>query len=509
MSENESTNSPDYGKLDLILEYRDLMDKGDEKLVTNLLAQTTTDTLGWDTTYVIKANDANRVLTKYHVWDTMNPFSATLGPGFSISNGTFGPWQITSGGAGQDLHMSVEVPSATFNKQNTVVPISNMTCIIEVKLNFLPQPSSTTSSGTLNNLKVKLTSDSTTDPVVSVTELRFSGTAPSAVDRALIQGTMAQWFNDNLDKFTHVFASVNLGERADKASFQWLKPTDVGYAYFESAGIGYFGVLNQVLNHSASGLSYELGPGSIPSGAKAGFNISQTLFLEQLVLPGMKFGFDGTTDSDFTMAALNTQITNVNEITMKPVVSNGSTYHPKIKPGDLTLDIQGSAIHIRAVAETLVSPGIWAITESETWQEIVLGTKPDGSQTLTYNLINSTSKHHVKKADWVKAIEITAMVLSACAEIGAAILKKIAGEITKMVVAAIIVGILLGVGSAVASMIATIVADPLGANTPGIDLVVSNATDPITWDAAGSDFTLTHVLLNGAFQLGGDPGINA
>jgi len=507
-------NSEDVLKdQEVILQFPKLMKGNDprQSFDTKLLAVTVqVDNLGWDTTYVITAAHANTILAKHKLWP--QTFQHEAQPGYPIS-GDFGLWQIAPGGNGQNLKFSTKVPTATLTTLTGTVPIQNMTCTFMITLDLLPQPSLTASAkgGTPMQWKVRTKAVSSTEPVVTMPTLTFDGPAPSFANQMFIVGNMWEWFQANIAQFTHVFATVNLNERADKESFQWVKPTFTGYAYYGTSDteLGHFGVLNQVLNNSAEGVTYELGPGTIPTGAKASFNISQPMFLEKLVLPGCKYAFaDGATDADFEMTAENTTISNKGEINMKPVTYGGIDYTPVIeKAGDFKVTVHGEDIQVYVLAKTTVSPGIYAYVEITSHQRMVLANKPDGSQTLIYQQIRDPDlKHWTKLSEGVIITVIVLGIIAGLCEAGGALARKIVGEYTKKIIAAIIIGIVLGIGVATIELIEKVLADAVGKDTPALDLIVSNSTDPIQWDTTASKFTLQTAGLNGVLQLGGDPG---
>src|SRR5690606_38945377 len=113
------------------------------------------------------------------------------------------------------------------------------------------------------------------------------------------------WLTDNLQEFNHVFSAVDINVRADKDSFQWIKPTKIGYAVNAPTDVPVddyiFGVLAMTEGRQGTNLSNEISPNIIPENANAGFLISQERFLNKILMPGVYVMFYGASASDFTM----------------------------------------------------------------------------------------------------------------------------------------------------------------------------------------------------------------
>jgi hypothetical protein len=140
---------------------------------------------------------------------------------------------------------------------------------------------------------------------------------------ALIGQAFSQFLNANLGLIDAVFNTVNLDIQADVASFQCLKPTSVGCAYYEASGEtnidnAIFAVLCMVNSNSSSANSFEISPGATPVNAQSGFSVGLGAFLGNMVLPSLPVSIgNGAQLSYFAVSAENTEVINTQTIPMQ------------------------------------------------------------------------------------------------------------------------------------------------------------------------------------------------
>ena len=285
-----------------------------QNLCSNVVVPPTTgkaDTYNWDTAYGITFEKVNASITRAK--SSPPNFKGIYFDGFSGNkyeiSADFGPWQL-SGGSGDLLHMTLPLTNGTVTPQNGGNPTAySGSASIEVKLEWIPQPDATASSGN-NHLKIKLTSNPDDSPIVSVESVDVT---PKGVSDG-VQTVLEDWLLANLQQFNHVFSVVDLGAVADKAGFQWLKPTKIGYAVNTEGASDpknyVFGVLAMTEGRTSDKLPPEISPNIIPTGADAGFLISQERFLKKLLLPGMATLFKNATADDFDVDSDGTMVRN-------------------------------------------------------------------------------------------------------------------------------------------------------------------------------------------------------
>jgi hypothetical protein len=126
---------------------------------------------------------------------------------------------------------------------------------------------------------------------------------------------------------------------------------------------------------------------------------------------------------------------------------------------------------------------------------ITLGTNGKGDQTLVYNEVGSpTETHGITESASQQELERIEIILTVVASIVLAILT----DGISLAVSLAVLGILTGVDQIETKLTTAANND----DAPGMDMLVLNATAPITW-TDDQDFKLTSAGLNGCLQLGG------
>ena len=453
-------------------------------------------TYGWDTVFAMPIADVNSVIAAKKSSPTS--FQCQIQSGMSI-DGTFSDWQITQGGDGKLIHMLVPVTTISLTAQGKTFNANNLGALIEVELHYIPhteQPSDV-NQGTLHNLVLKTSSTSPSEKVVTVLNLIVPET--EVLDPMLsiyMKAGLEMWFNENLDQFEHVFATVNLNRKADQGQWEWLYPTYTGYAYIDrdSEADCLLGILCMTQNRSADSLAEQISEAAIPLGSKAGFLISAERFLTCLVMPQLATSFPGSKFSDFELYSNLLGIRNTGDLSMPPVEESGSTYHPVMKT--FNFEIDGTEVKVYGYSETDVSPGVTAWCESTHWYQITLGTNSSGEQTLVWKESQTAIENHgVNKAAWV---EITEEIATVVLVIVAAVFTA-ATDGAGAIVVALIGGLITGAAANAANIEALVAKN----DAPSMDLLVLNSTDPIKWSDS-KDFDLNYASLNESLQLGGD-----
>jgi len=452
------------------------------------------DTYDWDTVFAIKFADVNTELAK--PGSTPPSFSST-DTGVTAS-GNFGPWQL-SGGDGVLLHVTVPITSGTLPYMGTTYSLDGAVATIEIQLKDLPQPPG--ANGQPHQVVPNATA------AVSVTDLSNLPGNPGFIIQGIVIGLLDKWFNANLDQFTHTFSTVNLNEMADKEGFQWMKPTALGWAVSAQGAVAdsIFGVLSMT-DHRTAPATMQISPNAIPAGQRAGFLIAQERFLEELVLPGVPTMFPGSTAADFEIANDGTMIRNINTVNMEAVTLSGSNFTPTLPANQVQITMEASEIVVKLIkAEVDFSPGIKIMMDYTGYSAMQLSVNSKGQQILNYMQASApVVDHNVEVASWVVWTEVAASVAAAIITLGTgAVFKKVIENIVLRVVAIIItllVTELIANIGAIITAIATGDEDKL----PPVDLMVINATSPVTWPGA-TGFLLTSAGLNESFQLGGNP----
>jgi hypothetical protein len=471
------------------------------------------DTYGWDTVFAIRIDDVNASIKNKKT--SPKSFSAsTTDPQTHNKvdvNGNFSDWQITTGGSGKLIHMSTPVISLiargiladgtkaefSFNEGNFEV---------QVELEFLPHNDPPANgSGTFHNLMVKHSGQTPGEQVVTFIDAYGFGNStdgsntPFSAVQDDVESALQIWFNENLNDFEHVFATVNLNREADKGQFEWLLPTDVSYAYIDGDSLdnSILGVLCMTGGRSIEGLVQEVSPNAIPGGSRAGFLISPERFITEMLWPSMPIVYQGVTKDDFKLRSDSTGlILNNGEVTIQSMKDgDGNPHETYLRNFEISTTNQ--ILTIDATTRVTVSPGIEAFTHTVSSFDLILHNAENNKQTIFYEQVGTpVVEHWTEEGEGIKIIKIFEDIILFVAIIAVGVLTDGAG----FVLAAIVLGTLGVVTSKIPDIIGAANTD----DSPSVSLLTFNSVDPIQWSDQ-KDFKLDQVSLNCSIQLGGTP----
>lgn len=462
-------------------------------------------TNNWDTVFAANYTDLNAYIIKRMnenpneyptAWQANVPGSI-INPPYS-GKGNFGPWQLAIGvsTSGNEISMVLPLTSCTVTVNGIDYVIDGAVANASVTLNMIPDKGNSNK----NSLKVNTVGDGK-NKILTVNSVSY--TSPDSPDfEGAIAALLESWASNNLVQFQHIFAIVNLNETAAQKGFQWLKPTTTTYSFISGSDLdsSVLGVLCMVNNNPRPSGPAILDTGAIPPGSRAGFNISQNMFLTQMVLPSLPGAFD-TQASSF--AIVNDKITLASDksVKMDDVSYLGVNYTPYLT--DFSFSIDNEVIEIYSYVHVNVSPGIDSYVETTSRYTLLLGKNSKGEQSLTYLPVGSAVQHtSTTVADWVVWTEAIADIVLA---IGTAVVGNAVSAIESAVTRAIVAVIVGGVVSAIAAVLEKIpewIAGKVPDELPSIDGLITDATNSYVWGDS-ADYKLTSAQLNGSLQLGG------
>ncbi|HEU4691402.1 MAG TPA: TULIP family P47-like protein, partial [Vicinamibacterales bacterium] len=429
--------------------------------------------------------------------DTYSPIDGVNIP-YTVKVG-FGDWQVTTGGDGKNIRLSLPLLNATleFTQTGKTFSFSTGTATIEVQLHYIAHAAA--GGATSCKLVVKTVADSQDSPVVCLVTSSYEGN-PSTVQKALIDSALCTWCNANLAQFTHVFAAIDLNSTIDQNQWGFAAPNYTSYAYLDKDNLddSLFAVLCMTGDRTGENLPQHIDPNSIPTGSAGGFLVSQQRTLADLLRPAICAAYSGLTTGNFVLSSDRTTLSLRDGVTINlPAVSqSGTSYYPVLK--QMSVKANGQTLQLDSYTETVIDPfyGITAACTASHWYTLGLGTSSNG-QTLVFQQAQAPSIVHSiqQSADGAKREEIIAIV--------AGIALLILGILTDgaaFVASGLIVGLALG-----ANQIAPGVIEQINQNdSPSIDLLLVNSVKPIQWTGSKT-FTLDYASLNVSLQLGGNP----
>lgn len=320
------------------------------------------DLFGWDTVFGISYTKANQAIRDLKSTPPKFDYDDEKG---GVQKGTltgqWGDWQLTTKGDGQNLTLQCPIVQGTFTtimESGTTFAIDNTWIEIEVKLQYLDQdtptysdPTATPGTGTQKNLQIRTASSEPADPVVSIEAYSF--TFPTADDpevaAAICSAYFKEWFNQNLSQFNHVFSVLVVNQLADKDQFQWLKPTDIGYAVSstDSLDTSVFGVLAMTESRSKAQNAHQIDSRllTIAGGTHSAFAIAAPLFVKKWLMPGLLAMRLGSSEADYVLSNDGLTWANKHDIQWSTFTDKHNNPVPAYIPnGKLTLGVVGDTI---------------------------------------------------------------------------------------------------------------------------------------------------------------------
>lgn len=295
-----------------------------------MMPQSTTiaTTNNWDTVFALDFKAVNDGIAGQGRFPATFQHPENPQPTDAQISGDFSDWRLT-GGAGHILEMKMTIPTLTISMPSeTAQTRTNAEVTIQMSLQtVMGEEGSGIGGGTPVSFRTHRRSDLLANAgnyVITVTDLTWpnSGSEPDlATDGRIL---MAQYFarGDIHDEFDHTFATVNLNSRLVQkdADFSWIAPTDTSYGVIanEAMGGGTFAVLCMIKGHEAPD-HHNVSP-AILADKRAGFLLNKSVFLDNMVKPGLAVMFDRDPDDEAWVNANfvvdSDAITNRNELTL-------------------------------------------------------------------------------------------------------------------------------------------------------------------------------------------------
>lgn len=348
-------------------------------------------TKGWDVVFAVRYPALNTAINNAYKTTPQAMPSTFHGSvhgklGSSTVDGTWGVWQITTGGSGTFIQMECQITQGWYNQNQ--LDLSGYKVLIRVQLWFFDHKSDNQAgekdpSGSDTALKKALKlrvdkSDPENPPVVVSSILDNTGQPLDPGDTGTLSGPLQSWFLDNLVLFDHVFCTADITqEEANTTGLYWLKPASVAYAAAEPFDTNQltheqrldqsvFAVLHTIEGREPTGLSPSVDLNAIPIDKNAAFNLSRKSFLRHFIEPALPFVFQIDTSQCTDEASVekllkefrgNFEIDNDDkEITSKrnlnlppmqlPKDLGNKIVHPDIAAGDFSLELDGQVIRL-------------------------------------------------------------------------------------------------------------------------------------------------------------------
>lgn len=393
-------------------------------------SDTSVSTFGWDTAYVASFPVVNKAIMKQKSFPTT--FHYVDATGITI-DGTWASWQLSPGGAGQDVQLVCVAASGTASGDGQHGDLAGASVVIQVNLKTVAasdrinDPTAKKGTGNSHALLVD-TSGKGVDPAVSLLSSNYPKVS-SVLLKDVLDSVVKNYFNANIAQFNHVFAVMNLNEEADKDGFQWLKPTAFQYAVASpedgSLDNSAFGLVTMVQGHPVQPFMQQAvdvrALTQLPKGANAAFVISETMVAQNMLLRGAISTIQGSTAADFGFSSDGVSVTNVNELVWGHFQTKHGIIVPKIAKNNFTLRADDTYIYLEITdAEYVPSAGVTVhmnLTQKFTYSTV----KADNGNYVFIpdikGLGNPTVTSTVSLSKGLQILEIVAGVVAAVAGI--------------------------------------------------------------------------------------------
>ncbi len=456
-------------------------------------------TYGWDTVSAVRVPDMNRAIRD--AGSSPREFKQSLN-GMSVS-ARFDDWRVGNGGDGKILHLETPLENVVVDYEGKKYELNRVDTIVSVQLHFLPHTplkGAKAANGVVpHKLVVRTTVSDPEDTPAIVLDVQPSGQDSADIKvRAIIKLCLQEWLNSNLSSFTHIFATVNLHNMVTDAAFHWLQPTYVSYVFAASRNpqMSIFAILCRTGDRNADALIEQISPSVIPPGATAGFLLSPTRMVTDMIAPSLPNVYKALKPKDLNIDEDTLEIAYAGSVFLENIEHDGKKYDAVLESLKIRLDEK--EIVFEAQTSVNIGPGIDAICNTTARYHVGMLINKGGAKSLGYTEAVPTIQHNWTRKDKGAVFnEILLGILSAVEGLIGAALMFVPGA------QAIGAGLLIASVLTGGVLLTLKIIEAVGANdAPPIDLLVTNATQAITW-ANGTGFELTSAELNNSLQLGG------
>jgi hypothetical protein len=469
------------------------------------------DPNGWDVVSAVRIDDINAAIAAAGTSPT--EFSADIAEG-SATSGKFGAWSIAPGGNGLLINLRVPLRDVTVERNGKTATLDEAEAVVRVELEYIPggDRKMLGASGKEEEVETHLLVLRTAPDPLRLMEGLFG--APEAgkvatvlsVDRGREMGSrlysvlkvgLDQWFNDNLAAFQHVFATVNVVKAVHEETeggFDWMKPSAVSYAFGHNAADpdqSILAILCQTGGRKADGLFAQAQADMIPEGANAALCISRPRLVHDMIGKALPLAFDGLSEKDLTFSAKDTQVSVDKVVQLENVKDeDGREYSPRMEK--LKILAGETEVRVESQTRTEITKGVWSIINTVDKFRYGLGTNNKGQKTLRFERTFHDDKHQREDDPTATIWEWVARGFALLGTILLGFLTGGAFFIVAAITAVISIGVITREGIKLVK----------GNDGPGIDLMLTAATQTVTWSTA-TRFDPVFAALNGGLQIGG------
>lgn len=475
----------------------------DKELETDIRLSSPYSINGWDTVTICSVSDLNRAIESQKTYPENIDYTLTdEGIDYHLQ-ADFSPWKIIIGGDGANINLEILFSGGKFAKGMKTYTITSARAVIQVRLDYLPQPKKVADPGKYS-LKISKEVSGGLENPISV--INFTSDLSGIATNSMAQAVMSAWLNsqETLEAINILFATaqLNMGESEE---FSWLMPTYSSYAYTDvdsDPDKSKFGVLC-MLKDRMPPAEHQLPAVVFEQGNNSAFLISREVYAQYQLLPALPQAFENVSAKDFTLEDDGLSI-KAQGLDMPSVRYGAIDYYPKLDY--LKIILAETAIECRLEIHTEISPGIVAKSVVITYHGLRLG-KNDKDEPIMeyYQKEEPKISNDTEVAAWVIVTEVIANIIVAVA--GLAVGKAVE-TIVKRVLAAIITVMVCAITSTIIHVIIErVIAEGVTAAIPDITPMIKSATQYVEWPFCSRknemDFEVKKIELYGTLYFEG------
>ena len=137
-----------------------------------------------------RVSDLNRAVASQGTYPLEMDHTVSEGAFICRLSGKFSPWSVTTGGDGANINLKILFESGNFTMNETCYPITYGEAVIQVRLDYFPQPEKIADPGEYD---LKLKKENGEMRPISV--ICFESNLPSLVVESVAQTVFSEWLN--------------------------------------------------------------------------------------------------------------------------------------------------------------------------------------------------------------------------------------------------------------------------------------------------------------------------
>lgn len=291
------------------------------------------DTYGWNTAFVLRVKDANRLLAK----PASPPKRYRSVADAQTAEWSFTPWMLAEA-SGSQVAIATQFAEGRLQYGGKTVDLAGLACTITCEMALKPV---TRGRGDPSGTH-KLDPAQTVARTWAEIDIRDDEGRLSFTDLTALLACLESWFRtaEALAEFDEHFAGLAVYTASAKDNPAWIVPRAVGFAgAIMVDGSPAIGILARTDDLNIVGCSYQLSPYAIPDGAQASFVISTETFLKHMLKPALPHTFGGA-PGDYKIYDGN-KIRNAAALELTFTTTDGRRFTGVIAPGKLDIVLSG------------------------------------------------------------------------------------------------------------------------------------------------------------------------